>query len=158
MQPTPIKPDPKSIFRRIRYDTHMIASIGKTLRHGILISMIMLVMIASNAGSVQAQSIQIGKYDFGGVSVSVFPCLNGLFVVGSPPKPGIFMFVPGISALKMWGPPKGPFYYMLGSHSQFFPCLIPCPTGICPIFWGQLVLPNSGSGLEPISPATAPAI
>lgn len=84
-------------------------------------------------------------FDFGGRVLSIYPCVNGLWVTIGPPTPGLFFYVPGFSGLKAYGPPTHPGQQVLGKSYGAMVCLVPCPVGVCPIGAGWLVTPNAGS-------------
>ncbi len=90
----------------------------------------------------------IRPFDFGGYATKITPCVNGLWVFVSPPYGGFYFYVPGFSALKLFGPPTHPGQRVLGKSLGVQVCLQPCPIGTCPIGVGFLVQPNAGSSAE----------
>lgn len=86
-----------------------------------------------------------GVLAFGGRVLWVYYCVNGLWVAVGPPRPGLYFYVWGLSGIKLYGPPLHAAQQVLGHYFGAMVCLVPCPTGVCPIGGGLLVGPNSGS-------------
>ncbi len=108
----------------------------------------LLIVVCLGATGLQTSEVfaqNPAKYDFGGRVTWIFPCVNGLWVINSVPKPMSVMYVWGLSGIKRWGPPYTVGQLVLGSASGYMPCLFPCFAGLCPIGFGMVVWPNAGS-------------
>ncbi len=89
--------------------------------------------------------------NFGGRVLTVVPCLNGIWATVFGPSGGSYFYIPGISGLRLYGPPTEIGQLVLGNALGFMFCFepIPFPPFIIPIGGGLLVLPNAGSSFLP---------
>ena len=88
--------------------------------------------------------------NFGGRVAVSFPCVNGVLFTVIEPKPispvGIYMLATFVHTRSNFTTPF-PGQVVLGKALTVpYPCLIPCPIGVCPIAAAPLVI-YSGSNL-----------
>lgn len=64
---------------------------------------------------------------FGGRILNITPCANGLLLIIGPPRPGLFMWMPGTLTFAWYQLRPGP--WALGSFVPGGACV--CPNGCC---------------------------
>jgi len=86
---------------------------------------------------------------FGGTVVSVFTCVNGLWIImGGTGIPGSYMYIYGASVSPFLSVPLSHVgQNAVGFASAPAPCLVPCFVGLCPIGFGLTILPLHGTSI-----------
>lgn len=86
--------------------------------------------------------------DFGGKVVMIKYCYNGIAVTIQFPNSQTmkYFYVPGLSAIKPYGPPVKDNQIVLGkAFDEPMICFFGCGDGTCSVDGGFLVTPNAGS-------------